>query len=144
MPSEAVFASGADHFAYVVGEGNTATRRPLQLGTRTAEYVEVLGGVGSPGWELYCTSCVKAMQAAHEHGEAICTLVEITGARSHFPCFEHMPVERIIPRLRERLFLNRKADQVEAETRRVIEVAREHKGTRYYDYFQNKQQGYAI
>ena len=27
-------------------------------------YVEVLGGVGSPGWELYCTSCVKAMQAA--------------------------------------------------------------------------------
>ena len=36
------------------------------------------------------------------------------------------------------------ADQVEAETRRVIEVAREHKGTRYYDYFQNKQQGYAI
>ena len=110
----------------------------------TAEYVEVLGGVGSPGWELYCTSCVKAMQAAHEHGEAICTLVEITGARSHFPCFEHMPVERIIPRLRDRLFLHRKADQVEAETRRVIEVAREHKGTRYYDYFQNKQQGYAI
>ena len=43
-----------------------------------------------------------------------------------------------------RLFLHRKADQVEAETRRVIEVAREHKGTRYYDYFQNKQQGYAI
>ena len=46
--------------------------------------------------------------------------------------------------LRDRLFLHRKADQVEAETRRVIEVAREHKGTRYYDYFQNKQQGYAI
>ena len=87
---------------------------------------------------------IPATKAAHEHGEAICTLVEITGARSHFPCFEHMPVERIIPRLRDRLFLHRKADQVEAETRRVIEVAREHKGTRYYDYFQNKQQGYAI
>ena len=123
------------------GIGGMVESSPWKL---TAEYVEVLGGVGSPGWELYCTSCVKAMQAAHEHGEAICTLVEITGARSHFPCFEHMPVERIIPRLRDRLFLHRKADQVEAETRRVIEVAREHKGTRYYDYFQNKQQGYAI
>ena len=123
------------------GIGGMVESSPWKL---TAEYVEVLGGVGSPGWELYCTSCVKAMQAAHEHGEAICTLVEITGARSHFPCFEHMPVERIIPKLRERLFLHRKADQVEAETRRVIEVAREHKGTRYYDYFQNKQQGYAI
>ena len=73
------------------GIGGMVESSPWKL---TAEYVEVLGGVGSPGWELYCTSCVKAMQAAHEHGEAICTLVEITGARSHFPCFEHMPVER--------------------------------------------------
>ena len=47
VPSEAVFASGADHFAYVVGEDNTAMRRPLQLGTRTAEYVEVTGGIAA-------------------------------------------------------------------------------------------------
>ena len=62
-------------------------------------------------------------------------------ARARTSCFEHMPVERII-QLRERLFLHRRRRS--SETRRVIEVAREHKGTRYYDYFQNKQQGYAI
>ena len=47
VPSEAIFVSGSEHFAYVMQAGNTVTRRALRLGVRTADYVEVVEGLAA-------------------------------------------------------------------------------------------------
>jgi membrane fusion protein, multidrug efflux system len=45
IPSEAVFAEGAQTFVYVVGADSTVARTPVQLGTRLADVVEVVQGL---------------------------------------------------------------------------------------------------
>ena len=45
IPSEAVFAEGAQTFVYVVGVDSTVARTPVKLGTRLADVVEVVEGV---------------------------------------------------------------------------------------------------
>ena len=53
-------------------------------------------------------------------------------------------VSKVIPALERRLFKHLKADQVEAAFRRIIKKTAGHWGSRWYDYFQNLQQGIAI
>ena len=48
IASEAVFAAGDQSFVFAVNPDSTVTRLPVQLGTRTAEVVEVLNGL-TPG-----------------------------------------------------------------------------------------------
>ena len=45
VPNEAVFASGDQSFVFVVNPDSTVSRRPLKLGTRLADVVEVLDGL---------------------------------------------------------------------------------------------------
>lgn len=45
IPSEAVFAEGAQTFVYVVGADSTVARTPVTLGTRLADVVEVVEGL---------------------------------------------------------------------------------------------------
>ena len=47
IPNEAIFANGNQSFAYVVKDDSTVTMTVLVLGTRTAEYVEVVEGLKS-------------------------------------------------------------------------------------------------
>lgn len=110
----------------------------------TAEYVALLDGVGSSAYQRYCTGCVEAMVAAHEHADVILTMVEIAGTRSKFPCFQKVPLAKVVSRLRKRLFVGKTAEQIRADFPKVIEHAREHRGTYAYDYFQKMQQGYAM
>jgi membrane fusion protein (multidrug efflux system) len=45
IPSEAVFAEGNQMLVFVINGDGSVARTPIQLGTRTAEMVEVLGGL---------------------------------------------------------------------------------------------------
>ena len=110
----------------------------------TREYIELLDGVGSPVYEQYCKACIEAMVLAHDHAATICTIVEIVGTGSCFPCFKQTHVSKVIPRLKKRLFVDLPREQVPAAFRTVIDKAAGHWGSRNYDWFQNKQRGIAI
>jgi len=110
----------------------------------TAEYLDVLDGKGSPVYEAYCQQCVDAMLASYDHAETICTMVEIVGTHSRFPCFQQTNVKHVIPRLRKRLFSDLSREQVAAAFRAKIDQAASHWGSRKYDWFQNLQRGIAI
>ncbi len=110
----------------------------------TPEYLEVLDGVGSPVYERYCQACIEAMVLAHDHAATICTMVEIVGTGSRFPCFQQTHVRHVIPRLKKRLFMDLSRDAVPGAFRKVIDHAAGHWGSRYYDWFQNLQRGIAI
>jgi membrane fusion protein, multidrug efflux system len=47
IPNEAVFAAGDQSFVFVVNADSTVARTPVTLGTRTADVVEVLGGLAA-------------------------------------------------------------------------------------------------
>eukprot|EP00964_Phaeocystis_antarctica_P024132 scaffold13506_cov58-Phaeocystis_antarctica.AAC.2 len=104
----------------------------------TAEYIDVLDGLGSETYKAFCASCVANLRAARSHGEAICTLVEVVGTNSV------VPVAKVAPRLRERLCLDLPDAEFEAEAMRIVNSAANHKGTAYYDKAQNMQRGIAI
>ena len=66
---------------------------------------QVLDGLGSDAYNAFCTSCVENLRAARAHGETICTLVEIVGTNSVFPCFQvppppsaHPPADPVLTR----------------------------------------------
>lgn len=134
-------------FGFVLGHstgkqiGGLVECAPFKL---TAEYIEVLDGLGSEVYKAFCTSCVANLRAARSHGEAICTLIEVVGTNSVFPCFQVVPVAKVAPRLRERLCLDIPDVDFEAEAMRIVNSAANHKGTSYYDKAQNLQRGIAI
>jgi len=110
----------------------------------TEEYIDLLDGRASPIYEQFCQACVAAIKASHAHAAVICTMVEIVGTRSQFPCFKQTHIDKVMPALRKRLFMDTPAENVEAEFRNVINKTAGHWGSRRYDWFQNKQQGIAI
>lgn len=110
----------------------------------TAEYVELLDGLDSPVFEKFCAQCVANLREARKHGETICTLVEVVGTNSVFPCFQVVPVSKVMPRLRERLYLGRSDADFETEAMKMVKGAAMHWGSRKYDYFQNMQRGIAV
>jgi len=120
--------------------GGLVERAPFKF---TTEYIELLDGAGSPVYEQFCRGCVAAMQAARAHGETICTLVEVAGTRSTYPCFLQTPVTKVLPKLRKRLLMHKTDAEVEGEVMRLIRVAHDHPGTRYYDKAQKMQRGIA-
>jgi len=110
----------------------------------TEEYIDVLDGRGSAAYKTYCQACIDAMLRAHDNAETICTMVEIVGTHSNFPCFVQTNVKHVIPKLRKRLFMTLPRDAVAAEFQKVIDKAAGHWGSRNYDWFQNLQRGIAI
>lgn len=63
VPSEAVFSEGGENFVYIVKQDSTVTRSALTLGTRLADVVEVLHGVG-PGQVVVRTGHQKLFEGA--------------------------------------------------------------------------------
>ena len=51
---------------------------------------------------------------------------------------------KVMPRLRQRLFLDTSDAEFEAEAMRVVTSAANHKGSKNYDFFQNLQRGIAV
>lgn len=120
-------------FGFVLGHstgkqiGGMVECSPFKL---TPEYLELLDGVGSPIYDKFCDACTKAMVACREHGgapptlslplrvwisspppppssgETICTMIEIVGTHSVFPCFGVVSLKQVIKGLQKRLFMH--------------------------------------
>jgi membrane fusion protein, multidrug efflux system len=63
IPNEAVFAEGNQTLVYVVGKDSTVARTPVQLGTRLADVVEVVGGL-EPGTRIVVAGHQKLFDKA--------------------------------------------------------------------------------
>ncbi|POR39376.1 Phosphatidylinositol 4-kinase PIK1 [Tolypocladium paradoxum] len=107
----------------------------------THEYVDVLGGLGSPDYEDYKKLCKQAFQALRRSADNIIDLVAMMGRDSKMPCFS-VGVSHATNTLRQRFQLHLSADEAEqfVETDLVAKSFGSYY-TRLYDTFQYRTQG---
>ncbi|KAK3942388.1 phosphatidylinositol 4-kinase-like protein [Diplogelasinospora grovesii] len=107
----------------------------------TYEYVEVLGGVGSPDYEDFKKLCKQAFQALRRSADNIIDLVSMMGRDSKMPCYG-AGVAQVTTALRQRFQLHLSADDAEqfVETDLVAKSLGSYY-TRLYDTFQYRTQG---
>ncbi|KAL7270325.1 Phosphatidylinositol 4-kinase pik1alpha (PI4-kinase)(PtdIns-4-kinase) [Rhizina undulata] len=107
----------------------------------TQEYVDVLGGVGSPGFNQFRKLCKQAFQALRKSAEKLILLVELTGKESRMPCFAS-GVTYAVSALRLRFQLQLSEAEAEAFVDDVlIQKSLGSYFTRMYDQFQYLSQG---
>ncbi|TLD33655.1 hypothetical protein PspLS_00386 [Pyricularia sp. CBS 133598] len=78
----------------------------------THEYLEVLGGIGSPEFEDFKKLCKQAFQALRREADNIIDLVSMMGRESKMPCFGAGIAQTSI-NLRQRFQLQLSADEAE-------------------------------
>ncbi|KAI1180172.1 kinase-like domain-containing protein [Nemania sp. FL0916] len=107
----------------------------------TQEYVDVLGGPGSPDFEDYKTLCKQAFQALRRSADNIIDLVSMMGRDSKMPCYSAGIIQTTAA-LRQRFQLHLSADEAESfvETDLVGKSLGSYY-TRLYDTFQYRTQG---
>ncbi|KAI8715499.1 hypothetical protein NCS52_01057700 [Fusarium sp. LHS14.1] len=107
----------------------------------THEYVDVLGGLGSPDYEDYKKLCKQAFQALRRSADNIIDLVAMMGHDSKMPCFA-VGVAQVTNTLRQRFQLHLSADEAEqfVETDLIAKSFGSYY-TRLYDTFQYRTQG---
>ncbi|KAI1116981.1 phosphatidylinositol 3 [Nemania sp. NC0429] len=107
----------------------------------TQEYVDVLGGVGSPDFEDYKTLCKQAFQALRRSADNIIDLVSMMGRDSKMPCYA-AGIAQTTATLRQRFQLHLSADEAESfvETDLIGKSLGSYY-TRLYDTFQYRTQG---
>jgi phosphatidylinositol 4-kinase len=79
----------------------------------TQEYVDVLGGLGSPGFEEFKSLCKQAFQALRKQAEKIVMLVDVMGKGSRMPCFAAAGVAAVVNSLRSRFVLHLSREEAE-------------------------------
>lgn len=107
----------------------------------TQDYVDVLGGVGSPAFDDYKKLCKQAFQALRRSADHLIDLVAMMGRESKMPCFSY-GVAQATNSLRQRFQLQMSADEAEAfvETDLIGKSLGSYY-TRLYDTFQYRTQG---
>ncbi|KAK5627691.1 hypothetical protein RRF57_003406 [Xylaria bambusicola] len=107
----------------------------------TQEYVDVLGGVGSPDFEDYKMLCKQAFQALRRSADNIIDLVSMMGRDSKMPCYSAGMIQTTAA-LRQRFQLHLSADEAESfvETDLIAKSLGSYY-TRLYDTFQYRTQG---
>ncbi|KAL3425040.1 phosphatidylinositol 3 kinase [Phlyctema vagabunda] len=107
----------------------------------TQDYVDVLGGVGSPGFDDYKKLCKQAFQALRRSADNLIDLVSMMGRASKMPCFSY-GVQQATNSLRQRFQLQLSADEAEqfVETDLIGKSLGSYY-TRLYDTFQYRTQG---
>ncbi|KAJ2990692.1 hypothetical protein NUW58_g2825 [Xylaria curta] len=107
----------------------------------TQEYIDVLGGVGSPDFEDYKSLCKHAFQALRRSADNIIDLVSMMGRDSKMPCYSAGVVQTTTA-LRQRFQLHLSADEAESfvETDLITKSLGSYY-TRLYDTFQYRTQG---
>ncbi|KAG6364476.1 hypothetical protein INS49_006077 [Diaporthe citri] len=107
----------------------------------THEYVEVLGGIGSPEWDDFKRLCKQAFQALRRSADNIVDLVAMMGRDSKMPCYA-AGVATVTTNLRQRFQLQLSADDAEqfVETDLINKSIGSYY-TRLYDTFQYRTQG---
>ncbi|CAG8957962.1 hypothetical protein HYFRA_00000305 [Hymenoscyphus fraxineus] len=107
----------------------------------TQDYVDVLGGVGSPGFDDYKKLCKQAFQALRRSADNLIDLVSMMGVESKMPCYSY-GVQQATTSLRQRFQLQLSADEAEqfVETDLIGKSLGSYY-TRLYDTFQYRTQG---
>ncbi|KAI1333806.1 phosphatidylinositol 3 [Xylariaceae sp. FL0016] len=107
----------------------------------TQEYVDVLGGVGSPDYEDFKSLCKQAFQALRRSADNIIDLVSMMGRDSKMPCYSAGVVQATAA-LRQRFQLHLSAEEAEnfVESDLVAKSLGSYY-TRLYDTFQYRTQG---
>ncbi|KAF2400941.1 hypothetical protein EJ06DRAFT_577197 [Trichodelitschia bisporula] len=85
----------------------------------TQEYIDVLGGIGSPGFDEFKRLCKAAFQALRREAEKIVMLVDVMGKQSRMPCFAY-GVTQAVNSLRSRFVLHLSRDEAEVFVEELI------------------------
>ncbi|KAF2434634.1 phosphatidylinositol 4-kinase-like protein PIK1 [Tothia fuscella] len=106
----------------------------------TQEYIDVLGGIGSPAFDIFKSLCKQAFQALRKQAEKLVMLVDVMGKGSSMPAFAS-GVATVTNSLRARFVLHLSSEEAEAYVEELIGKAAGSYYTRLYDTFQYRTQG---
>ncbi|EMD63629.1 hypothetical protein COCSADRAFT_358122 [Bipolaris sorokiniana ND90Pr] len=106
----------------------------------TQDYVDVLGGIGSPAFEEFKTLCKKAFQALRKDAERLIMLVDLMSKQSSMPCFA-AGAASVTNSLRARLMLHLSREEAESFVEELVAKSVGSYYTRLYDTFQYRTQG---
>ena len=98
------------------------------------EYIELMGGSGSPDYARFKDLIFQGFQALRKHAERIFLLVEIMQVESRLPCFS--AGEATVAQLRQRLQLGLTEPQLRHFVERMITSSAYNIFTKLYDSFQ--------
>jgi hypothetical protein len=88
----------------------------------TQDYIDVLGGIGSPAFEHFKQLCKQAFQALRKQAEKIVMLVDVMGKESSMPCFAS-GVGTVVNSLRARFVLHLSSEEAEGFVDELIAKA---------------------
>ncbi|GHJ87912.1 hypothetical protein NliqN6_4314 [Naganishia liquefaciens] len=104
------------------------------------EYIEIMGGLDSPGFARFKQLFKEGFEAARKHSDSILTIVELMQKDSKLDCFA-MFGEQTSQHLRDRFQLGLTQAAVDAYLERLIVSSIGSNWTRLYDSFQYYSQG---
>lgn len=99
------------------------------------EYVEIMGGLDSPGWVYFKKLFKEGFECARKHSDSLITIVELMQKDSKLDCFA-MFGENTVAHFRERFALGLTTQAVDAYLERLIVSSTASNYTRLYDTFQ--------
>jgi hypothetical protein len=85
----------------------------------TYEYIDVLGGIGSPGYDMFKKLCKQSFQALRREAEKLLNLVEVMGRQSAMPCFASGG-QQAVNSLRARFVLHLSKEEAETFVEELI------------------------
>ncbi|WOO79640.1 Phosphatidylinositol 4-kinase pik1 [Vanrija pseudolonga] len=104
------------------------------------EYVEIMGGLDSPGFAYFKKLFKEAFEAARKHSDSLITIVELMQKDSKLDCFLLFG-ENTVNHFRDRFALGLTTAAVDAYLDRLIVSSTGSNYTRLYDTFQYYSQG---
>ncbi|CAK9786244.1 kinase-like protein [Cutaneotrichosporon oleaginosum] len=104
------------------------------------EYIEIMGGLDSPGYAYFKKLFKEGFEAARKHSDSLITIVELMQKDSKLDCFLLFG-EHTVTHFRERFALGLTTAAVDAYLERLIVSSAGSNYTRLYDTFQYYSQG---
>lgn len=96
------------------------------------EYVDIMGGLDSPGFDMFKKLFKEGFEAARKHSDSIVTIVELMQKDSKLDCFV-MFGEQTAQQLKERFQLGLPQAAVDAYLERLVVSSIGSNWTRLYD-----------
>lgn len=104
------------------------------------DYVEIMGGLDSPGYQYFKRLFKEGFEAARKHSDSLITIVELMQKDSKLDCFALFG-EQTAHHFRERFALGLTTQAVDTYLERLIVTSTGSNYTRLYDTFQYYSQG---
>ncbi|OXC83115.1 phosphatidylinositol 4-kinase [Cryptococcus neoformans AD1-7a] len=104
------------------------------------EYVDIMGGLNSPGYAYFKKLFKEGFEAARKHSDSLITIVELMQKNSKLDCFALFG-DQTAAHFRERFQLGLTTQAVDAYLERLIVTSTGSNYTKLYDTFQYYSQG---